>query len=61
LLFVLEGGYDVTGLVRCVKEVMDVLTTREPGPRLTCPVSEKGLELFEKAYQIHKEYGVWTD
>lgn len=61
LLLALEGGYDVTALVACVKEVMDVLTATGPGSRSSWPVSEKGLELFEKACHIHRQFGVWID
>jgi acetoin utilization deacetylase AcuC-like enzyme len=60
VLLALEGGYEVTALVSCVKQVLDALVTSGSRPPLSISMSGKGLELFERAYGIHEKYGVWT-
>ncbi|HMK35257.1 MAG TPA: histone deacetylase [Desulfomonilaceae bacterium] len=61
ILFSLEGGYDVAALTSCVKEVMGALTFVGRRQRVPVSVSPRGIELAEKAVDIHRKYRVWTD
>ena len=61
ILLELEGGYDVTSLVSCVKEVLDVFTAGGPKKPLYFPEADHGAEIVERALGIHKQYHVWTD
>jgi len=59
LLFALEGGYDLQSLKACVGEVLTALLEAE-GPG-TPPRTDKGEALAEKAREIHRGYGIWTE
>lgn len=61
VLMALEGGYHIPSLVSSVTSVMEVLCRPEHEPAPNFQQTQLGAELFEHAYQIHKEYGVWTD
>lgn len=61
LLLALEGGYDVTALVRSVKEALDVLTATGVSHKSSFPTSEMGLELLDKARSVHRRFRLWTD
>jgi acetoin utilization deacetylase AcuC-like enzyme len=60
LLLALEGGYDVTALVSCVKEVFNVLSGKGGSQKVTFRMSDMGMELLEKVRAIHRQYGLWT-
>jgi acetoin utilization deacetylase AcuC-like enzyme len=61
LLFTLEGGFDVGALASCVREVLDVLSTKGRRERVPISLSPKGMEIFEKLEAVHKKYHVWAD
>jgi len=60
ILLALEGGYDVTALPECVKEVLDVLVNGAAGEQPQPSMSEKAQQLFDTVQRIHGKFGVWT-
>jgi len=60
ILMALEGGYDVTALPECVKEVLTGLSNSAAADVPEAPLSPKILQLFEAVRHIHGRFGVWT-
>lgn len=61
ILLALEGGYDASALASCVREVLDVLTTKGRRNRVPVTVSLRGKELFEKVVSAQRKFRVWTE
>jgi acetoin utilization deacetylase AcuC-like enzyme len=59
VLLVLEGGYDVTALAVCVRQVLRVLVTGRPGAHQGFSLSDTAMKLLEKVRDIHRKFGVW--
>jgi acetoin utilization deacetylase AcuC-like enzyme len=60
ILLALEGGYDVTALPACVKEVLFALVKDEAIEMPELPMSPKIQQLFEAVRRIHSKFGVWV-
>lgn len=60
ILLALEGGYDVTSLPECVKEVLDVLVNGAAAEPPEPSMSQKAQQLFGTVRRIHSQFGVWT-
>jgi acetoin utilization deacetylase AcuC-like enzyme len=60
ILLALEGGYDLTALPECVKEVLEVLVngtaTEQSGPSM----SREAQQLLDAVRRTHSTFGVWT-
>jgi len=60
ILLALEGGYEITALSQCVKEVLRALVnggySEQPAPTM----SGKAQQLFDIVRRTHSKFGVWT-
>jgi acetoin utilization deacetylase AcuC-like enzyme len=61
LLFILEGGYDVSALVACVREVLIALTWEDRRANVPVAMTARGAELVARAEHIHKKFKVWAE
>jgi acetoin utilization deacetylase AcuC-like enzyme len=61
LLLELEGGYQPRDLARCVEGVIQCLMRGEVEWNGAEPRSSHGLKIVQKAKDIHKKFGIWTD
>lgn len=61
LLFALEGGYDVSALVACVREVLIALTWEDRRANMTPTATARGAELVTRVEHIHKKFKVWVE
>jgi acetoin utilization deacetylase AcuC-like enzyme len=60
IFLALEGGYDVTALPECVKEVLAALLNSAAAEQPEMPMSPKVQQLFDEVRRIHSKFGVWT-
>lgn len=60
IFLALEGGYDVTALPECVKEVLMVLINSADAEQTEIPMSPKIQQRFDEVRRIHDKFGVWT-
>jgi len=60
VLLALEGGYNVTAVPQCVKEVLDVLVNGAATEQPELPMSQKAQQLSNAVRRTHSKFSVWT-
>ena len=60
LLLALEGGYHPRALPECIREVLDVLGSSDPGEETVFPGSSQTEHLVARIRELHAGCGVWT-